>query len=154
AALGRRRLRAAPRCRRNRPDTRCRVSGRCLMTNREALRAPFHTHVIAVRRADPTSPPPSRSRFLARAALSALGCVASVAPAQDAPDNTLQRVEITGTRITQIDAETALPVVVIKREQIDRTGATTAEELLTRLSASVNTGKEVGSFVFAESPGY
>ena len=43
------------------------------------------------------------------------------AQAQDTP----QRVEITGSSIKRTDAETALPVQVMTREDIARTGATT-----------------------------
>lgn len=45
-----------------------------------------------------------------------------------------QRVEITGSSIKRIDAETSLPVVVLKREDIERTGATSTVDLLQRLS--------------------
>ena len=45
-----------------------------------------------------------------------------------------QRVEITGSSIKRIDAETALPVVVLKKEDIARTGATSTTDLLQRLS--------------------
>ena len=41
---------------------------------------------------------------------SAVGCLASLAAAQDAFESKLDRVEITGSRLSQIDAETALPV--------------------------------------------
>lgn len=46
----------------------------------------------------------------------------------------LQRVEITGSSIKRIDAETSLPVMVIKRVDIERTGATSTVDLLQRLS--------------------
>ncbi|MFZ2653272.1 MAG: TonB-dependent receptor [Burkholderiaceae bacterium] len=46
----------------------------------------------------------------------------------------LDRVEITGSSIRRIESETALPVTVITREEISRSGATTAAELLDRLS--------------------
>ncbi|MBL8324308.1 MAG: TonB-dependent receptor [Rubrivivax sp.] len=41
-----------------------------------------------------------------------------------------QRIEITGSAIRRIDAETALPVQVLRREDIARTGVTTVEQLL------------------------
>lgn len=46
-----------------------------------------------------------------------------------------QRVEITGSSIKRVDAETALPVTVITRADIDKTGITTAAELLQSLPA-------------------
>ncbi|NRR32285.1 TonB-dependent receptor [Oxalobacteraceae bacterium] len=49
----------------------------------------------------------------------------------------LPRVEITGSAIKRIEAETALPVQVITREQIDKAGVTTAAELLARVSSNV-----------------
>jgi iron complex outermembrane recepter protein len=63
----------------------------------------------------------------------ALSVCASVggAAAQD-----LERVEITGSRLPRIDAETALPVQVIRRDEIERSGATTAEEAVARIAAN------------------
>jgi iron complex outermembrane receptor protein len=49
----------------------------------------------------------------------------------------LPRVEITGSAIKRIESETALPVQVITREEIDKVGVTTASEILARLSANV-----------------
>jgi iron complex outermembrane receptor protein len=51
-----------------------------------------------------------------------------------------QRVEITGSSIKRVDAETALPVQVIQRAEIAATGAATVEELLTRISAATSNG--------------
>ena len=50
-----------------------------------------------------------------------------------AQTTTLERVEITGSSVRRIDAETALPVQVIKREQIEKSGATTTTDLLQKL---------------------
>jgi iron complex outermembrane receptor protein len=66
-----------------------------------------------------------------------------LALAQDAaaPDTAaakpMPRVEITGSAIKRIESETALPVQVITREEIDKVGVTTASEILARLSANV-----------------
>jgi iron complex outermembrane receptor protein len=54
--------------------------------------------------------------------------------AQDAQTPT-QRVEITGSSIKRVDSETALPVTVITREQIEKSGAVTVQDLLLRVSA-------------------
>ncbi len=43
---------------------------------------------------------------------------------------TAERIEITGTSIKRLDAETALPVTVINRADIERSGATTAQDLV------------------------
>lgn len=55
---------------------------------------------------------------------------AAPAGAQDAP----QRVEITGSSIKRVAAEGALPVQVIKREEIERSGITSVTELLQNLA--------------------
>ena len=46
-----------------------------------------------------------------------------------------ERVEITGSSIKRIDAETALPVQVLTRDDIQRTGASNVEQLLQTVSA-------------------
>jgi iron complex outermembrane receptor protein len=67
----------------------------------------------------------------------ALICIGAGMTAQmSAQAQTLQRVEVTGSSIKRLDAETALPVTVITREQIERSGATSTEDLLKRVSAN------------------
>ncbi|TFW20062.1 TonB-dependent receptor [Massilia arenosa] len=73
---------------------------------------------------------------LAVAVLAALGTLAQPATAQTDDGQKVQRVEITGSSIRRVDAETALPVQTIKREDIDKSGVTTAAELLRNLSAN------------------
>ncbi|MGH6624671.1 MAG: TonB-dependent receptor plug domain-containing protein, partial [Burkholderiaceae bacterium] len=51
---------------------------------------------------------------------------------------TLDRVLVTGSHIRQTDVEGALPVQVITREEIQRSGVTTVEQLLERVPANVN----------------
>lgn len=46
----------------------------------------------------------------------------------------LERVEVTGSAIRRIDAESALPVQVIRKEDIARSGATSVTDLLQRLT--------------------
>jgi len=81
-----------------------------------------------------------------RRSLLAAACVAASAPAfaqsaaapaagASAPDQ-MQRVEITGSRIKQIDVETASPVQVITREDIRKTGVTSVQELLNNMTAT------------------
>jgi iron complex outermembrane recepter protein len=81
-----------------------------------------------------------RGRFaLAPCAAAALVLLQAAAVAQTpAPDTKLERVEITGSSIKRLDAETALPVQTITREEIDKSGVTTAAELLRNLSANSN----------------
>ena len=66
------------------------------------------------------------------AVLAAFGSVLAVGPVFAQPQ--LERVEITGSAIRRIDAESALPVQVIKKEDIARTGATSVTDLLQRLN--------------------
>ena len=53
-----------------------------------------------------------------------------------AQDSTTQRVEITGSSIKRIQAEGALPVQVITRGEIERSGLVSAEQLMSRISAN------------------
>jgi iron complex outermembrane receptor protein len=71
------------------------------------------------------------------AALALMPVVAQQAHAQDQADAPpMHRVEITGSSIKRIDSETALPVQVITRDDIDKMGATTAAELVRNISAN------------------
>ena len=73
----------------------------------------------------------------------ALGMLGSGALAQEqVPDggaapSKLQRVEITGSAIKRLESETALPVQIITRADIEKAGVTTAAELMARVSANV-----------------
>ena len=79
--------------------------------------------------------------------LSAFGALASVtpslvraqAPTQD-QGGVVQRVEITGSSIKRTDAESALPVQTVSREQIERLGVTSTEQLLQNISANSSAG--------------
>ena len=48
----------------------------------------------------------------------------------------LQRVEVTGSRIRQVDLETAQPVQVLTQEQIQKTGLVTVGDIVNNLSAA------------------
>ena len=81
---------------------------------------------------------------------------AGVAQAQQTPstgsNQQLQRVEITGSNIKRIDAETVAPVEVITREQIQRSGQPTIADVLRNLPA--NSGGSFGeSFTNSFAPG-
>jgi iron complex outermembrane receptor protein len=73
---------------------------------------------------------------LSLAVMAAIGLMAQQAAAQSEEAQKIQRVEITGSSIKRLDTETALPVQVIKREDIEKSGVTTAAELLRNLSAN------------------
>lgn len=74
-----------------------------------------------------------RPTLLSRGLMLAFGGSVALAAlpalAQDA-----QRIEITGSAIKRIDAEAALPVQVIKREEIERSGVTSVVELMNKLA--------------------
>ncbi|MGZ8294644.1 MAG: TonB-dependent receptor domain-containing protein [Telluria sp.] len=67
-----------------------------------------------------------------RMAIGLIGLIGAQAVAQEAP---IQRVEITGSAIKRIQREGALPVQVISKETIARTGATTVSDLVQKLPA-------------------
>ena len=65
-----------------------------------------------------------------------LAAMAANAWAQNAPaDTSTQRVEITGSAIRRVESEGALPVTVISRDAIDKTGALSITELIQKLPA-------------------
>jgi iron complex outermembrane receptor protein len=80
---------------------------------------------------------PHRRTASACAVLAVLSVNAWAQAAADDPAAPPQRVEITGSSIKRIDAETALPVQVITRQDIEKTGVTTASELMSQVSANV-----------------
>lgn len=80
-----------------------------------------------------------KQRAIAAAVGAALGMGAwSVAQAQAQPGSgaqALERVEITGSLIKRVDAETALPVTIIRAEDLRRSGVTTAEEAMKSIAS-------------------
>jgi iron complex outermembrane recepter protein len=72
-----------------------------------------------------------------RTTLAALLAAALPALAQE---TTTQRIEITGSSIKRIDAETAVPVQVITRQDIQKSGATNVEQLMQTVSAAASSG--------------
>jgi iron complex outermembrane receptor protein len=60
----------------------------------------------------------------------------------------VQRVEITGSAIKQIDAETAVPITIIKMEDLKSQGVASIEQIMSSLSAvqlSTGSSQQVGS---------
>ena len=78
--------------------------------------------------------------LLATGLATLIAMIPAEAWAQDPSAQQLQRVEITGSSIKRIDAETALPVQVITREEIQRSGATNVEQLLQTISSISSSG--------------
>src|SRR5438105_8354776 len=83
-----------------------------------------------------------RRTVVSRAAITALWGSAALMASQTtfAQQTSLERVEITGSSIRRVDAETALPVQIISRDEIQRSGVTSAEELLNTISAASTGG--------------
>jgi iron complex outermembrane receptor protein len=88
--------------------------------------------------------------------LVALGGALSLgsAPVFGQQPQTFERVEITGSSVRRIDAESALPVTVLRKEDIERTGATSVVDLLQKLpTVQGSTGESAsvggGSFGFS-----
>ena len=87
------------------------------------------------------------------AAAAAAACLAGVLSAP-ALAQTTERIEITGSAIRRIDAEATLPVQVLKRDDIERSGATSTVDLLQRLSVvqgSTHEASNVGGNSFGFS---
>ena len=95
-----------------------------------------------------------RARALVRAL--GFGCtvlVATSAFAQSEPQK-VEKIEVTGSSIKRIEGETALPVTVISRQEIEKTGATTPMELLNLISSNntfgnISIGNVIGSTTFS-----
>src|SRR5471032_587750 len=56
-----------------------------------------------------------------------------------------ERIEVTGSNIKRVEGESALPVTVISREEIDRSGATNAMELLQLIGSNASAGSVLAS---------
>jgi len=85
---------------------------------------------------------------IAAAALIALGGFASLAQAQDDNTQQLERVTVTGSAIKRIDAETAVPVTIVKMADLQKSGVTSVEQImasLTSVQQSANTAQSIGS---------
>ena len=70
------------------------------------------------------------------AVLVAFGGTLALGAAPASAQQTLDRVEITGSSIKRIDAESALPVTVIKVEDLAKQGVTTTEQAMARIAAN------------------
>ncbi|HUI98847.1 MAG TPA: TonB-dependent receptor [Usitatibacter sp.] len=82
---------------------------------------------------------------LAKALGVGLAVSAATAPAYAQQDQTQtaqakEKIEVTGTSIKRVEGETALPVTVLSRDEIEKSGATTPMELLNYISANNSLG--------------
>jgi iron complex outermembrane receptor protein len=72
---------------------------------------------------------------IALAVAMAMNSIAAYAQAQSSAEP-LQRVEVTGSRIRQVDMETAQPIQVMTAEQIQKSGLITVGDIINSLSSS------------------
>jgi len=97
----------------------------------------------------------NRSVNMGAALVAAAGVVAAPAFAQQAEQPAAkERIEVTGSNIKRVEGETALPVTIITKDDINRSGATTAVELLQLVGAnasvgSVNVTSTIGATTFS-----
>ncbi|MFZ4623789.1 MAG: TonB-dependent receptor plug domain-containing protein [Rhodoferax sp.] len=90
-----------------------------------------------------------RRSVLARSVLLACGTAAGVLSMQSAQAQStgseLERVEITGSSIKRIAAEGALPVMVMRAEEIKASGVTSAADLVKKITAAQGSSGESAS---------
>jgi len=84
------------------------------------------------------------------------GMVTAHADDQADQSQKVEKIEVTGSSIKRVAKEGALPVTVIKKEDIERTGATTTEELLNTITATsavggTSTAQNAGLSTFGEA---
>src|SRR5437764_7835024 len=84
------------------------------------------------------------------------GLTTHAAMAQDTQQQPIARVEVTGSSIKRADVEGSLPVQMVSREDIKRSGATNTAELLTALSSNsmvgaINQAEGAGLSTYGES---
>jgi iron complex outermembrane recepter protein len=74
-------------------------------------------------------------------------------PAPAAGSTKLDTIEVTGSRLRRTDYETAQPVLVLSREDIERTGLTDISEILRNISAAGNSSLSAQQARFAQTLG-
>jgi iron complex outermembrane receptor protein len=79
-------------------------------------------------------------------------CLGLTAVPTEVTAQTIQSIEVTGSRIKRVDSETASPILIITREQIDRLVAASVSEIMKSIPAS-NTGIIDGNEVASYTPG-
>ena len=73
-----------------------------------------------------------------------LACSQMALAQEQQTDQPIQKVLVTGSAIAKIDAETATPVTIMRRDDIVRTGANSVTELLNTLTASTGSLTDIG----------
>jgi iron complex outermembrane receptor protein len=77
-----------------------------------------------------------RTRISAAIAALGAGTLCAAVPALAQQTQQLERVEITGSALRRVDAETALPVTILKAEELRALGITTGEQVIQRIASS------------------
>jgi iron complex outermembrane recepter protein len=85
------------------------------------------------------------TRFRPTATVCAVHALIALSSALPAAAQETQRIEITGSSIKRIDAETALPVQVVTRQDIQKSGVTNVEQLMQTISAAASSGALMGN---------
>jgi len=98
-------------------------------------------------------PCPALCRALLAAAGTLWGGPGCAQGSAEAAAAATQRVVVTGTHIPRTDIEGALPVQVIGREEIERSGVTTVEQLLERVPANFNPVNSASTIGNRDRPG-
>ena len=73
-------------------------------------------------------------------AASGFATASAIAQEATTETKTLEAVEVTGSKIKRVDAETAAPVQVITRAEIEKTGLTNVFDVLNNITASDGSG--------------
>src|SRR5688572_6195908 len=83
-----------------------------------------------------------RTKTMAAALAQILGAGIALSLAAPAYAQTTrsEKIEVTGSNIKRIEGETGLPVTIISRDEIQRSGAVTATELIDRIAAAPSAG--------------
>ncbi|WP_300617208.1 TonB-dependent receptor [Dokdonella sp.] len=76
------------------------------------------------------------ARYFALLALPATGFAQEAPPAPDTAANTLEKIEVTGSNIRRSDVETAAPIEIISRQQLQASGKMTVGDFLQTLTAA------------------
>ena len=96
-----------------------------------------------------TEPQRFNRTVVSRAAISALWGTAALAASQATlAQNSLERVEITGSAVRRVDAETALPVTVLRVDDLKQQGFTTVQDIVNTISGNqslTGTSQAVGA---------
>jgi iron complex outermembrane receptor protein len=80
----------------------------------------------------------NRKRFLLSSVTLAIYAMMDQAVAQNDVNAPMQRVEVTGSSIRRVDAETALPMTVIKASEMEERGYTTIADALNSVTVAQN----------------